>query len=149
MTDDERLDVIRSMIQHEDTLRDQRFGWLLALNGLLFTALGFIWNDSRSVALIIAVLGAAFALVSLATLRISTLAVALLRLRAEAVVPGGKNLVVGFSTEEFTKDRPDEERDELRLTPFDRLVPHLYTWTVAPLLLFAAWTAVFIVRLHH
>ena len=106
MTDDERLAVIRSMIQHEDALRDQRFGWLLALNGLLFTALGFIWNDSRSVALIIAALGAAFALASLATLRISTLAVALLRERAEAA------------------------------------------WTVAPLLLVAAWTAVFVVRLH-
>jgi hypothetical protein len=42
--DDERLAVIRSMIQHEDALRDQRFGWFLALNGLLFTALGPIWN---------------------------------------------------------------------------------------------------------
>jgi hypothetical protein len=46
--------------------------------------LGFIWNDSRSVALIIAALGAAFALASLARLRISTLAVALLRERLVA-----------------------------------------------------------------
>ena len=45
--------IIRSMIQHEDTLRDQRLGWLFALNGFLFTGLGFAWADDDSGPLIV------------------------------------------------------------------------------------------------
>jgi hypothetical protein len=40
--------IVRSMIQHEDTLRDQRLGWLFALNGFLFTGLGFAWADDEA-----------------------------------------------------------------------------------------------------
>jgi hypothetical protein len=45
---DDYVATIRTMVQHEDGLRDQRLGWLFALNGLLFTALGLVWNDKGS-----------------------------------------------------------------------------------------------------
>jgi hypothetical protein len=54
-------EVVRHMIEHENVLRDQRLGWMFALNGFLFTALAFMWENSKSVSLIIAALGVALA----------------------------------------------------------------------------------------
>ena len=45
--------ILRGMIQHEDNLRDQRLGWLFALNGFLFTGLGFAWADEDAGSLIV------------------------------------------------------------------------------------------------
>ena len=40
------LTVIRDMIRHENTLLNQRLGWLFALQGLLFSAAAFLWRAS-------------------------------------------------------------------------------------------------------
>jgi len=39
------LAVIRSMIQHEDTLLNQRLTWMWTLQGLLFGAAAFLWKE--------------------------------------------------------------------------------------------------------
>lgn len=41
------LTVVREMIRHEDDLVNQRLGWMFALQGLLFTAAGFLWTTSE------------------------------------------------------------------------------------------------------
>lgn len=40
------LDVIREMIRHENDLANQRLGWLLTVQGLLFTATSLLWTGS-------------------------------------------------------------------------------------------------------
>ena len=104
-TDDLRQ-VIRTMIQHEDTLRDQRLGWFLTLNGFLFAALGFAWNSSRALAYILGVLGIFIALSSFLTLRVSTLAVRKLRLYVgDSSAPPP---VIGLTSEDFKRARPKD-----------------------------------------
>jgi len=68
---------IRDMIQHEDTLRDQRLGWLFALNGFLFTGLGIVWQDDGALLLIgvLALVGVLAAIGSAAALMRSRLAI--------------------------------------------------------------------------
>jgi len=42
---------IRTMIEHENLLVNYRLTWLIALQGLLFAALGFAWGkpDTRQI----------------------------------------------------------------------------------------------------
>jgi hypothetical protein len=51
--------VVREMIWHEDEVVHHRMTWMTTLNGLLFTALGFLWGkaSSRYVIILICVLG--------------------------------------------------------------------------------------------
>jgi hypothetical protein len=126
--------IIRSMIQHEDLLRDQRLGWLLALNGFLFTALAFAWNDSAALAYILAVLGVLIAISGFATLRVSDFAIKRLRDLAQAMP--GATPVVGL-TSEVLKDSPNT---------FDHMIPGFYLWVLVPIGLAAAWAAVILVR---
>jgi hypothetical protein len=134
------------MIEHENTLRDQRLGWMFALNGFLFTALSFAWKTSKSLSLILAALGAAMALSSLATLHVSSYAIRMLRARAPRP-DDGENVVVGLRGEVFRGKASDMERRILQPKPWDRLVPGLYTWFAAPVFLLIAWVAVFVARL--
>jgi len=48
---------IRSMIQHENTLLNARMGWMWALQGFLFGAIGFLWEIHWIPILIIALVG--------------------------------------------------------------------------------------------
>lgn len=51
---------IRDMIRHENELMNHRITWLMTLEGLLFTALGFAWGkpDTRGLIFILCALGA-------------------------------------------------------------------------------------------
>jgi hypothetical protein len=166
-TDDLRQ-VIRTMIQHEDTLRDQRLGWFLTLNGFLFAALGFAWNSSPALAYILGVLGVFIALSSFLTLRVSTLAVRKLRhYVGDSSVPPP---VVGLTSEDFkspsSKDTDAKIPDSSDVAPRESvtsdvgkpgppemtrveryLVPKLYAWNVLPFGLGVAWAGVVIARL--
>src|SRR5689334_1679662 len=77
MTSTDYANVIRSMIQHEDTLRDQRLGWLFALNGFLFAALGFAWDsaDASALVVVLSVVGVVVAITGLAAMEASRLAI--------------------------------------------------------------------------
>ncbi|MBD2415947.1 hypothetical protein FACHB389_30220 [Nostoc calcicola FACHB-389] len=44
MKDEEYIKVLREMLRHENELSNQRLTWMTTLNGLMFTALGFIWS---------------------------------------------------------------------------------------------------------
>jgi len=46
LNDDMSIDeTLRSMVRHENDLINQRMGWLLQLQGFLFAALAFGWDQ--------------------------------------------------------------------------------------------------------
>ena len=55
--------VIRELIMHENELVNQRIGWLVQAQGLLFATLAFAWAEApRALTLVLSVLGTAVAL---------------------------------------------------------------------------------------
>jgi hypothetical protein len=52
-------DIARQMVRHENDLVNQRLTWLLTLEGLLFTALGFAWgkDDTKTRGLVYVLCG--------------------------------------------------------------------------------------------
>jgi hypothetical protein len=46
-------ETVRQMIYHEGELINHRIGWLVTLQGLLFAALGFAWNDAKELVYVI------------------------------------------------------------------------------------------------
>ena len=55
--------VVRELIMHENELVNQRLGWLIQVQGLLFAALAFAWAEApRSLTLVLVGLGIAVAL---------------------------------------------------------------------------------------
>lgn len=49
----ETAQIIRSMIQCEETLLNNRINWLMTIQGLLFAGLGFSWDKKDAGGLII------------------------------------------------------------------------------------------------
>ena len=58
--------IVRSMLEHENSLRNYRFTWFVTLQGLLFSALGFAWGkaDARWLIAMFCVLGSLSAIFS-------------------------------------------------------------------------------------
>jgi hypothetical protein len=142
--------VIRSMIQHEDTLRDQRLGWLFALNGFLFAALGFAWADaeSTSLVLVLSTVGAVVALSVQRSLTTSVLAISRLRRLADDVDRNGVTgspPVVGMRSIDRERElkRTKAERREAGTSWLAVLDP----WRFLPWCLAAAWLAIAVLRL--
>lgn len=54
MTVRETAQIIRSMIEHENNLLNNRITWLMTIQGLLFTGLGFAWDKQDAGGLVIA-----------------------------------------------------------------------------------------------
>ena len=127
---DDYVETIRTMVQHEDGLRDQRLGWLFALNGLLFTALGFLWDDKSSLDLIYVLsgLGVTVSLSSLGALYANERAVRYLRGLGDAKRGADQPPIVGGRT-------PGPEWCKF-------LVRMSYPWRAAPVLLAVAWILV-------
>jgi hypothetical protein len=130
------------MIQHEDTLRDQRLGWLFALNGFLFTGLGFAWADDESGALIVvlALVGVAVAISSALALARNQRAIAKLAdLGAARAGPAGAELppVIALRSKELRRD--DGFAGWLSAS-------WLYPWRLLPWALAVAWLVIPIVR---
>jgi hypothetical protein len=63
-------EIIRNMIRHENELVNHRITWLSQLQGLLFAALGFSWDnqDAHLLVYCLCLLGSLIALSSLVTL---------------------------------------------------------------------------------
>ncbi len=154
--DDDYTATVRSMIQHEDALRDQRLGWLFALNGFLFTALGFGWKDDKSTPLVyvISPLGVAVALTSAVTLACTGVAIDRLasvwktEMSAESTGP-----VMGLRSEYLRLRNKELERlhSGFKEAPWlARLAGNhkiLYSWNAAPRLLALAWLVVLAIRI--
>lgn len=82
-------DVAREMIRHEDEVINHRVGWLSAWNGLLFTALGILWDkpNNRWILLLICIIGCVFCLLSYLSLLSGTRALARIRTWWDAYKP--------------------------------------------------------------
>jgi hypothetical protein len=86
-------DIVRKMIWHEDEVINHRVGWLTTVNGLLFTALAFLWGktESRFVIVAICVLGCTLSSLIYTLLFSATRAMARLKLFwAQKEPPGYK-----------------------------------------------------------
>ena len=64
---------VREMIAHEDSQINRRITWLCQLQGFLFASLGFSWDKSHRLSIVLAVLGIAVALLVLTGLIAATL----------------------------------------------------------------------------
>ncbi len=165
MTDSEKMrTLIRGMIQHEDSLRDQRLGWTFALNGFLFAALGLAWKNSQPLVYIVAVVGLFVAASSFATLSVSDLAIKRLKRSVDrseettgAQSSADASPIVGLSSSDLEdevaslrkqwsqKGQSMGDGGEKR-SVLVRSIPFLYMWFVTPIILAVAWVAVLIVR---
>jgi hypothetical protein len=131
--------VLRAMICHEDDLRDQRLGWLFALNGFLFAALGFAWSDSDSTSLVVIVsaVGIVVALSSAAAMYASEVAIGRLREEGSASSKGQQGTLPLVAL---------RSADLVARGGVAALVPKLYPWRVIPWCLVVAWAAVVVAR---
>ncbi len=138
------------MIEHEDDLRNQRLGYLLTLNGLLFTALAFAWKtpSARPLVLVLAGMGILAALSSVASMRRSDAAIRALRVRAPALYESSwvddsqrrtladlQGIPVAFSSNEIhdlMKHHSGDWKWEKLLQP----------WRALPLIFLIAWIAI-------
>jgi hypothetical protein len=73
--------VAREMIRHEDEVINNRVGWMATLNGLLFTAVGFLWDkpSSRGVIFWLCVVGFVITLCAAVALHGATKAMSRIR----------------------------------------------------------------------
>ncbi len=66
--------VIRSMIQHENSLTNDRISWLVTIQGLLFASFGIVWNSNTLSKELLSILGLLGILVAVSSLQSLTLA---------------------------------------------------------------------------
>lgn len=129
MRDQEFADRIRSMIEHENLLRDQRLNWLIASQGFLIAALGFSWDKDGFFVMSLAAIGFLFCVSIRANLYCNTLAIRNLAKKWEERCSddcGGLGVVALRSAE----IRPAF------------LFPWLYPWNVIPISLAVFWMSV-------
>jgi hypothetical protein len=132
--------ILRSMIQHEDSLRDQRLGWLFALNGFLFTGLGFAWgdDDAGSLIVVLSIVGTLVALSSAVALTGNERAIAKLADLGAARL--GKELdppVIALRSTELRRPGASTNRPD---------VTWMYPWRMLPWALALAWLLVPVLR---
>jgi len=133
---DEVTKVIRDLIRHESSLLHQRITWLLQIQGLLFTALGFAWRPSAGSGWDFGSL----ALVSLLAFLGITTAISI----ALAVVlyhPAVKRL------QKWWADRLSPEQQHMRIVigldvPSWPVTRALRPWRALPVMFVLAWLAV-------
>jgi len=135
---DERNRIIRTMVQHEDHLRDHRLGWLLTLNGFMFASVGLAWEHPQTDWLIagLAVLVIVVGVSAVATMQVSDEAIRYLdELSSTDVIEGQPPLppVRAVDSAHFT-----------RLPGRRRYLPYLYIWNLVPWALVLAWITVMI-----
>lgn len=127
-------DVVRSMIYHEDQLRNERLGWFLTLNGLLFAGLSFAWS-ARDAAWLVAVVGAVgvcVAITALAAMWISDHAISRLRTWADKYDNG--------------KDPSLPPIVGLRGDDVPWYVHLIAPWTALPWVFLIAWPILIVIR---
>lgn len=125
MIDYEFADRTRSMIEHENILRDQRLNWLIATEGFLIAALGFSWDKEKFLVLSLAIIGLVFCISMGANLYCNTLAIRNLANKWNAQRSTAYNgpSVVGLRSEDITP----------------HFVTKLYPWNIIPISLSLFW----------
>jgi hypothetical protein len=124
----EDADRVRTMIRHEDDVMNHRLSWFVALNGLLFASLGFSWGDAPELIPVLAAVGAVSSLSWIVPLFLSDSAI--------------RRLV-----EDWRRNKPHNYRgpDVIAQPPMPRLAHLFLPWLLLPVLLAAAWTAVWVI----
>ena len=125
MNDDEFAQIIRSMIAHEDGLRDQKLNWLLASQGLLIAALGIAWGKEEFLVIGIAGIGLLFCISIGASLYTNTIAIRGLSAQWERRRP------IDYSGPDAVGLRSAE------ITP--SWMTKLYPWYILPVALIVFW----------
>jgi hypothetical protein len=122
------------MIRHEDDLRNDRLGYVLTINGFLFTGLGFAWGaaEAKRLVVLFGLFGMAIAAVSMQAMATSSEAISRLKERGEDLPDDGLPLV-GLSSGQIKG-------------PWRKL-EWLAPWAAVPWALFIVWPALAIVRL--
>jgi hypothetical protein len=133
--------IVRSMIQHEDTLRDQRLGWLFALNGFLFTGLGFAWADDQagSLVVVLSMVGILVALSTAVALIGNQRAIAKLADLGAALgdQEDGQPPVIAVRSRELRRQGGSTSRPD---------VTWFYPWRMLPWALALAWVLIPVLR---
>jgi hypothetical protein len=149
------------MIQHEDDLRNQRLGYLLTLNGLLFAGLAFAWKSSpHSLVFVLAAMGILIAASALWSMVLSDRAIRYLRNRdpiarnnprvptysVAADVELG-SIPVAFSSQLPSPESADDPTQRKRVRRLWRWL--VQPWHALPIILGGAWVAILIIDVHH
>jgi hypothetical protein len=131
--------VIRQMVGHEDELRNQRLGWLFALNGFLFAALGFAWSDADSAPLVVvlALLGISVAFSAAVAEHVTRTAIEQLRVLWRELPADARPVPLTALESGFFKKQGGLARH----------VPKLYPWRLIPWMLTAAWISLIVAKL--
>ena len=138
----EFMAIIRGMIQHEDTLRDQRLSWLFAMNGFLFAGLGFAWSDDDAgpLVFVLAMVGVLMALSSAAVLNRSQRAIdKLARIAADRAADEDDDQelppVIAIRSSELQQDGAMNRLGASQLVPW-KLLPWALAvvWVLVPVL---------------
>jgi len=135
-------EIVRRMVQHEDDLRNQRLGYLLTLNGLLFAGLAFAWRapHARSLVLVLAATGILIAVSTLSSMTLSDRAISYLRERA----PLGRARLDGKNpTEEEEIESIPVALNELQIRQ-GWVLRLLQPWRALPVFLGVAWVAILV-----
>ena len=125
---EEFSEVTRQLVQHEDSLRDQRVNWLLASQGLLYASLGFIWDKSPLIASVISLVGVATCVSISGSLLTNTAAVRRICSDWEERKPADYNgpRVIGIRSSENPH----------------KWASRLYPWNALPWVLLVSWMVV-------
>ncbi len=70
-TKETHAEVIRRLIEHDNTLQNYRFTWSSAAQALLLAALGSAWDKGSTLVYLICFVGVAVAVSAMAALRLS------------------------------------------------------------------------------
>lgn len=119
-------EVIRSMIEHEGDLLNHRITWMVTLQGLLFTALGFAWDKEDAFGLIwvFGIVGIVISISSGISFRAAT--------RAE------RRLLDWWNHNKGDYNGPDV----VGLHAPNSILSMLYPWRVLPIVFVLAWLGV-------
>ena len=119
---------IRSMIEHENVLLNDRINWLVTIQGLLFAALSFNWNKSNTELLItvLSLLGITASLSAWTSFDLSNKA------KKELVETWDEGKPGGYEGPDVIGKRSFEKN----------WVRHLRPWYLLPKLLILSWLSV-------
>ncbi|MCP4700878.1 MAG: hypothetical protein GY862_29090 [Gammaproteobacteria bacterium] len=120
---------IRAMIMHENTLLNQRIGWMWTLQGLLFTAMSLLWKDHSAPGIVI--------IISLVGL-LSSVSIGYSFSRATAAIRGLLKTADDFK---------EEHANQFKLPPTIGLrtsdsLQWLLPWKSMPFVIGAAWIGI-------
>ena len=161
-------ETLRTLTQHEDDLRDQRLGYLLTLNGLLFAALGFAWDakNAKPLVVVLACMGIVIAFIALLAMILSDSAIRYWRdLDKGRARPD--QIPIAYSKKRIREEKkrqgqgpqiqgaqgsqPEEAQAPLPEIIWWRIVDAfrwlLGLWHALPLVLGAAWTAILVIAI--